>query len=151
MAQILEYLKIAFMNIKMNKGRSFLTMLGIIIGISSVILIITVGNGVKNTVNVGMDDLVGNQIFFNASRETDQGELPELTMADFEEIKRTIDNVAEIYAYGTYSTNISNRRGDFKAYLNCGTPGMDYEYKKRPIIREGILRTASTMRLLTCA
>ena len=135
MAQILEYLKIAFMNIKMNKGRSFLTMLGIIIGISSVILIITVGNGVKNTVNVGMDDLVGNQIFFNADKETDQGELPELTMVDFEEIKRTIDNVAEIYAYGTFSTNISNRRGDFKSHLICGTPGMAYEYKKQPIIR----------------
>ena len=56
MAQILEYLKIAFMNIKMNKGRSFLTMLGIIIGISSVILIITVGNGVKNPI-IHLSDL----------------------------------------------------------------------------------------------
>ena len=62
MAQFLEYVKIALMNIRSNKGRSFLTMLGIIIGISSVILIITVGSGVKNGVNSGIDDLVGNQI-----------------------------------------------------------------------------------------
>ena len=32
MTQIWEYIKIALMNIKSNKGRSFLTMLGIIIG-----------------------------------------------------------------------------------------------------------------------
>lgn len=46
MAQIWEYIKIALMNIKSNKGRSILTMLGIIIGIASVIMVITIGNGV---------------------------------------------------------------------------------------------------------
>lgn len=44
MAQVWEYIKIALMNIKSNKGRSILTMLGIIIGISSVIMIISIGN-----------------------------------------------------------------------------------------------------------
>ena len=43
MIQIWEYIKIAFMNIRSNKGRSILTMLGIIIGISSVIMIISIG------------------------------------------------------------------------------------------------------------
>lgn len=37
MGQFVEYIKMALYNIKENKGRSFLTMLGIIIGISSVI------------------------------------------------------------------------------------------------------------------
>ena len=41
MARIIEYIKIALMNIRGNKARSFLTMLGIIIGISSVILIVS--------------------------------------------------------------------------------------------------------------
>ena len=41
MSKIWEYIKIALMNIRSNKGRSFLTMLGIIIGISSVILIVS--------------------------------------------------------------------------------------------------------------
>ena len=44
MARVMEYVKIALMNIKSNKARSFLTMLGIIIGISSVILIVSAGN-----------------------------------------------------------------------------------------------------------
>lgn len=47
MTQVWEYIKIALMNIRSNKGRSILTMLGIIIGISSVIMIISIGNGVK--------------------------------------------------------------------------------------------------------
>ena len=46
MTQVWEYIKIALMNIRSNKGRSILTMLGIIIGISSVIMIISIGNGV---------------------------------------------------------------------------------------------------------
>ena len=37
-----EYLKLAVKSIKNNKARSFLTMIGIIIGISSVIMIISI-------------------------------------------------------------------------------------------------------------
>ena len=44
MGQLWEYVKMALANIRMNRGRSFLTMLGIIIGVSSVILIMSVGN-----------------------------------------------------------------------------------------------------------
>ena len=47
MEQFGEYVKMALYNIKENKGRSFLTMLGIIIGISSVITIVSIGNGLK--------------------------------------------------------------------------------------------------------
>ena len=47
MGQFGEYIKMALYNLKENKGRSFLTMLGIIIGISSVITIISIGNGLR--------------------------------------------------------------------------------------------------------
>ena len=47
MAQLYEYMKMALDNIRANKGRSFLTMLGIIIGISSVIMIMSIGGGAK--------------------------------------------------------------------------------------------------------
>ena len=51
MAQAWEYIKIALMNIRSNKGRSVLTMLGIIIGITSVIMILSIGDGVKGQVS----------------------------------------------------------------------------------------------------
>ena len=59
MSQIVEYIKIALMNIKGNKGRSILTMLGIIIGISSVIMLIAIGNGVKSQINTELDNMAG--------------------------------------------------------------------------------------------
>jgi putative ABC transport system permease protein len=46
----MEYIKSAFASIRENKARSFLTMLGIIIGIASVITILAIGNGLKETV-----------------------------------------------------------------------------------------------------
>ena len=47
MGQLGEYIRMALYNIRENKGRSFLTMLGIIIGISSVITIVAIGSGLK--------------------------------------------------------------------------------------------------------
>ena len=62
MAQAWEYIKIALMNIKSNKGRSILTMLGIIIGITSVIMIISIGDGVKGQVNDELNAMAGGLI-----------------------------------------------------------------------------------------
>ena len=45
-----------------NKGRSFLTMLGIIIGIASVIAIVSIGEGTKNQMNSEINDIGGGQI-----------------------------------------------------------------------------------------
>lgn len=47
MSNLYEYIKMAVHNIMANKGRSFLTMLGIIIGIASVIAIVSVGEGTR--------------------------------------------------------------------------------------------------------
>ena len=63
MTQIYEYVKMAFSNIRHNKVRSFLTMLGIIIGISSVILIMGIGNGAKNVITSEMADIGEGQIY----------------------------------------------------------------------------------------
>ena len=52
-----EYIKSAISSIRSNKGRSFLTMLGIIIGISAVLIVLVIGDGMKATVNGEMDSL----------------------------------------------------------------------------------------------
>ena len=59
MSNIYEYIKMAIHNIMANKGRSFLTMLGIIIGIASVIAIVSIGEGTKNQMNSEIDDIGG--------------------------------------------------------------------------------------------
>ena len=57
-----ESIRSAMINLLANKMRSLLTMVGIIIGISSVIMIISIGNGFKISVSdsfsqMGMDGL----------------------------------------------------------------------------------------------
>ncbi|MFH1542299.1 MAG: ABC transporter permease, partial [bacterium] len=42
-----EYLQMAYRNLTASKGRSFLTMLGVIIGIFSVITLVSLGEGLK--------------------------------------------------------------------------------------------------------
>lgn len=62
MGQFIEYCKIAFFNLKSNKIRALLTMLGIIIGISSVVMIVSLGTGFKKTINKEMDEIAGKYI-----------------------------------------------------------------------------------------
>ena len=64
-----EYIKMAVQNIRANKGRSFLTMLGIIIGIASVIAIVSIGEGTKNQMNSEISDIGGGQIYIYVSSE----------------------------------------------------------------------------------
>lgn len=56
---LLESIRLAFESIRVNKLRSFLTMLGIIIGISSVITITTIGTSLRATISNTMTDLGG--------------------------------------------------------------------------------------------
>ena len=69
MSNLYEYIKMAVHNIMANKGRSFLTMLGIIIGIASVIAIVSIGEGTKNQMNSEIDDIGGGQIAISVSSD----------------------------------------------------------------------------------
>ena len=95
MAQVWEYIKIALMNIKSNKGRSFLTMLGIIIGISSVIMIISVGNGIKGGINDELSSMAGGQIYLYANSGDDGIDI-EFTEEDIQAIMEKVPNVKAV-------------------------------------------------------
>lgn len=60
---IFEYLKLSFIALKTNKIRSLLTMLGIIIGVSSVILLVSIGTGLQEYVTRQFQALGSNTIF----------------------------------------------------------------------------------------
>lgn len=58
-----ESIKLAFRSIWAHKIRSFLTMLGILIGISSVVLLVSLGEGVKTDIKGLIGDIGSNFIF----------------------------------------------------------------------------------------
>ena len=84
MAQLKEYVKLALMNIRSNKVRTFLTMLGIIIGVSSVILIISVGNGIKASINGTLSDIAGGQIYIYSEQGSEDKEYIEFSLDDLD-------------------------------------------------------------------
>ncbi len=58
-----EYFKIAARNLKMRSLRSWLTVLGIIIGVFLIISLLSLSEGIKETINRQMMSLGGNMIF----------------------------------------------------------------------------------------
>jgi putative ABC transport system permease protein len=58
-----EYFKIAARNLKMRSLRSWLTVLGIIIGVFLIISLLSLSEGIKDTINRQMMSLGGNMIF----------------------------------------------------------------------------------------
>ena len=77
MTMLIENIRLALTSLKANKSRTFLTMLGIIIGIASVIAIMTVGNSLTLSVSTSMQAMGANNInvmVTNRSAETDEKE-----------------------------------------------------------------------------
>lgn len=68
----LDNVLMALASIKSNKMRSFLTMLGIIIGISSVITIMTIGDSLQGAVSGDMADFGAADIQVNISKKEDE-------------------------------------------------------------------------------
>lgn len=58
-----DLLKSSFHSIAKNKSRTILTSLGIIIGVTSVILLTSIGNGLKNYINQQFESLGSNTVF----------------------------------------------------------------------------------------
>lgn len=87
----------AFQSVKANKMRSFLTMLGIIIGISSVITIVSIGQGGKQAIVGEFDDLGTNIININIkSINSDIEDRDYFTLKDAELIKKKIPEVTSV-------------------------------------------------------
>ncbi|MBU1089006.1 ABC transporter permease [Patescibacteria group bacterium] len=63
-----ELLKSSFKSIFKNKTRTLLTSLGIIIGVTSVILLISIGNGLKSFINDQFESLGSNFVIITAGK-----------------------------------------------------------------------------------
>ncbi len=134
MEQAWEYVKIALKNLMGNKGRSLLTMLGIIIGISSVIMIISIGNGVKGGINSELNSLGGGILFIYSSGDNPDGVQVYFTEEDFAAVESRVESVKSTTPYLQYSGTALGSKGQVKAILNAGTVGLEY-FTKDPIIK----------------
>lgn len=94
---ILESFESALQSVKSNKLRSFLTMLGIIIGISSVITIVSIGDGAKQFITGEFEDIGTNVINLQMnSASNDIQKRDYYTMEDVQIIKDKIPEVTQV-------------------------------------------------------
>ena len=104
-----EYIKSAIASILGNKGRSFLTMLGIIIGISSVLTVLIIGDGMKATVNSEIDSIgaATARVSFDNTK-TDK----KFTTQELKLIEESISNIYGISPSFTVYGYVKNRRDE---------------------------------------
>ncbi|MDO7173525.1 ABC transporter permease [Mariniflexile sp. AS56] len=91
--RLLNLFKIATKAIILNKTRTLLTMLGIIIGVASVIAMLAIGEGSKESIRTSISAMGSNMITIKAGADTKGGVKQEasvmesLTLSDYEAIK----------------------------------------------------------------
>ncbi len=114
-----EYIKSALSSIRNNKGRSFLTMLGIIIGISAVLVVLIIGDGMKATVNSEIDSMGASSISVSLDdTKTDK----RFTRSQLKDIEEGIDGIYGLSPSFTIWGNTTSRRGEpFELYISGGS------------------------------
>ena len=94
--------KIALRAIAANKMRSFLTALGIIIGIASVITMLAIGQGTKKSIQANISEMGSNMIMISPGADMrggvrqDASSMETLKLADFEAIKEGCSYVSAV-------------------------------------------------------
>ncbi len=113
MYKFFENFKLALQSIWSRKIRSFLTMLGVIIGVFSIVLLIGIGQGVKSQVTSQIQGLGSNILFIIPGSFGEQGSAAAaigsstLTEADVESIKG-LDNVKAVVPITLVGYPVSN-------------------------------------------
>lgn len=112
MGLMFENFKMALSSVKANKMRAFLTMLGIIIGISSVMTITSIGNAVSDSLDEAFKGFGKNRIivFINyANDDIDDSKL--FSLEDIENIKEELGDLVSYFApFNSYEKEVKNGR-----------------------------------------
>ena len=112
MGLMFENFKMALSSVKANKMRAFLTMLGIIIGISSVMTITSIGNAVSDSLDEAFKGFGKNRIivFINYTNDDiDDSKL--FSLEDIENIKEELGDLVSYFApFNSYEKEVKNGR-----------------------------------------
>ncbi len=152
MGKMLEYIKMALKNITANKGRSFLTMLGIIIGIASVIMVMAVGNGTANAMNSEVQDIGTGQIYVYCSEDAQNAE-EWITPEDIEAIKEKVDGIDGASPDDGASGTTVTGKGEFSITLTGGTEdswkSLNYNMKRGSYYTQADVQEGNRVCVLT--
>ena len=134
--RLMENLRIALEGLRANKMRALLTMLGIIIGIAAVIGILTVGDGLSNTITSQMSSFGASTISISLQQKTSQLDMSDLSsmMVQPEDSDLITDDMieemlarygADIKAVGLTESVGSGQVKDGRLYANVSVSGVN--------------------------
>ena len=134
--RLMENLRIALEGLRANKMRALLTMLGIIIGIAAVIGILTVGDGLSNTITSQMSSFGASTISISLQQKTSQLDMSDLSsmMVQPEDSDLITDDMieemlarygADIEAVGLTESVGSGQVKDGRLYANVSVSGVN--------------------------
>ncbi len=134
-------LKIAINSLKVNKMRSALTSLGIIIGVSAVIIMLAIGQGASKKVQENMESMGSNMLTIrSASVKTSgvsqgMGSRPSLTTKDAIAIEKNIDGVDAVAPVSSESKQVMYGNQNWSTTVYGTTP--QYLYIKNYEVESG--------------
>lgn len=107
MRRLAENIKIAFHSLFLNKMRSFLTMLGIIIGVGAVVAMLSIGTGAQESVISSVQDIGSNLIIITPGNPEEEeqmmgpqmmfaGDTAELGKDDVKAIERDAELITDV-------------------------------------------------------
>jgi putative ABC transport system permease protein len=124
-----ESFRIAMKAIWVNKMRSLLTMLGIIIGISSVIAVVSLGSGTESAIRGEFESFGVNRIFLTMNWSEDLVRSDYITKDDYNAIARIFEDqikgISPSYGQGGKTTPITGEQKDVDLTLN----GVNHQYQ----------------------
>lgn len=133
---ILESIRVALEGIRANKLRSFLTTLGIIIGIAAVIAVVAIGQGGRAILMAEMEKL-GTNIFaiYVDWRSEVQPTGKMLELSDVQVLKDKVPGITHISANSTTMEDVRGAKN--KKYSRVWGVSSDYEYIRKMNIKTG--------------
>ena len=128
-------------SLKVNKMRSALTSLGIIIGVSAVIIMLAIGTGASQKVQANMESMGSNMLTIRSASAKSggvsmgAGTKPSLTLKDTAAIKKSVENVDAVAPVSSEGKQLMYGNQNWQSTVYGTTP--EYLYIKNYEIDEG--------------
>lgn len=148
--KISNLIRLAILALQRNKLRALLTMLGIIIGVASVITMMSIGEGSKQSINESLSSMGSNMITIMPYSNEPGGarmmgsNMKSLTILDVQELKKKAPNIAKISPLASSSGQAINGASNWPTTIQGVSP--EYLDIRKLSVKEGIMFTEDNVK-----